>query len=105
VAKITIDVSFYINQTEVIAASRSTTVHFDSWETAAETFEKTRSQIIDSNSTSLKEDAIAPPRRERIFRILPEEQTSNQTEVKSRADSKPELELARPVRKEPKANV
>jgi hypothetical protein len=59
-AKITIDVSFYDERKENLAANRSTTLHFDSWEKASLAFEKARGTIIAESPLSNMESAITP---------------------------------------------
>jgi hypothetical protein len=58
-AKVTIDVSFYDNRREELAANRSTTIHFDSWEKASIAFEKGKASIIaDSPLSGVAKDIV-----------------------------------------------
>ncbi len=68
-AKITIEVSFYDGRQEIVAASRTTTVHFNSWEKAHDTFETARRTIVESSPVA-KLERSPIYRMPEIFRLL-----------------------------------
>ena len=83
-AKITIEVSFYDGRQEIVAASRTTTVHFNSWEKAHDTFETARRTIVESSPVA-KLERSPIYRMPEIFRLLPklEEREDNDAKTES----------------------